>query len=462
LIKHINKLREKLEPAFYSPGLRKVAMLFTARSVNSVVTLLFSLVAGRILTIEDHGIFSKAMARIVVAQAIAEIGLQYSLVRFLTPAVLKDNKKQIESIVRASLQLKFYVFLLMLFVCLFWIGAAVFSRELAHYLPSEILPFFHPDTPFMLWVIFLGGFGLSMISYFDAVMVSHDSFFKLSFWLPSLGFIRIFLLFVMIVMERGSIGAEHVAFAFAIGPYLSFPIFFLLFPASFFLVKPVAKDWKPWVGHLLSYNLWIVAASFFSILSDWMEVLLINKPGDTGLYNAARMPMQGFLIMLATMQSILLPRFSRLESKEEFASFFKKVYTYLMPMAVALIPIVWIFAWFIPAWYGAEYLQSVKIFYILYPNFILRLFFAPLGTALFALDQPRIIAIEAFLRMAAGLALNLALIPVYGIIGAAWASLFAQVFGWVFLLYCYNLYFRKGIFPFSTAGQSGHVPGHRA
>ncbi len=442
------KIKDSYAPALFSTGLRKAAVLFTARSLNSLVSLLFSLIAGRILTVEDHGIFSQAMARIVIIQALTEVGLQYSLVRFLTPALSRSDSQDAAGIVRASLQLKMYAFLITGAACLIVMVFTMISPSLGKMgVPSFLLPEYRPDAVIVYWFIFLGGFGLSILSYLDAVMVSHDSFFRLSAWLPSISAVRIFLLIFLALMEGGEISAEHVIFAFAFGPYISVILYFFLFPASFFFRKAPHDSWKLWMKNLFQYNLWIVAASFFSILSDWMEVLLIGKPADTGLYNAARMPMQGFLILLATMQSILLPRFSKLEGAAQFEAFFRKIYKYLIPGSFIFLPGFAIFTWFIPAWYGPEYVTSVKIFYILYPNFLLRLFFAPLGTALFALDKPRLIAIEAGLRMVTGLSLNLILIPNYGIFGAAWASLFSQFSGWIFLIFVYYGFFKRGLFP---------------
>ena len=179
-----------------------------------------------------------------------------------------------------------------------------------------------------------------------------------------------------------------------------------------------------------------------------MEILIISDPNDNGLFNAARMPMQGFLILLATMNSLLLPRFTRLSEPGDFANFFRRIYTYLIPGVLIFLPGFWIFPWFILNWFGTDYLLSVKVFYILYPNFILRIYFAPLGMALFALDQPRLIAAEAALRMCTGFVLNSILYPAEGIIGAAYASLLSQACGWLFLVYCYRIYFQTGRFPF--------------
>ncbi len=421
--------------------------LFSARSLNSFISLLFSLLAGRILTVEDHGLFSQTLARIVIVQAITEAGLQYSLVRFLSPRIAAGDDSGVRAIVRASLQIKLYALLPVVALSLFALGGVFGSPFLGSFgVPAWLLPGSEPDLLVVFWIILLGGFGMSLFSYLDAILVAHTLYLRLSFWLPSVGLIRLALLGALLLSGEG-MRAEHVLFAFTLGPYIAVAVYFLFFPATFFLRQAAQSDWHGWMSKLFRYNLWIVAASFMSILSDWMEILMIRGAADAGLYNAARMPMQGFLILLATMQSILLPRFSALTTRSEFSAAFRRVYLLVVPGLVLLIPGFWVFDWFIPAWYGPDYLPSTRVFLILYPNFMLRLLFAPLGTALFALDQPRLIGIETGIKMVVGFVANLVLIPEYGLTGAALASWVAQVSGWIFLSFCFLRYFRTGAFP---------------
>ncbi len=438
--------------ALFSPGMRRAAVLFAARSFNPVVSLIFSLIAGRLLTVEDHGIYGWAMARAFVVQAFAEVGLQQSLIRFLAPAIRSGNIEDSAAILRASLQLKFYASgLASVLTALYMVALAGAAQLTRLGVPAEFLPAFHPDELHIAWMILLGGVGMSILTYLDSVLVSNESFIRLSLWLPSVGFIRLLLLGLFLVASGGGLRAEQALYAFALGPFLAAAVFFFFYPAADFLRPSRPEIWKPWVGRLFRYNLWIMAAAFLAIVSDWMEVLIIDKSGDSGLFNAARMPMQGFLILLSTMSSILLPRFLRLAAPQEFRDFFRRLYQFLIPAFVLFLPGFWILPWFILRWFGAEYVLSVQVFYLLYPNFILRIYFAPLGVALFALDQPRLIAIEAGLRMTAGLLFNLALYPEFGILGAAWASLLAQCAGWAFLLYCYFTFFRRGEFPFNRS-----------
>ncbi|MCB1171307.1 MAG: polysaccharide biosynthesis C-terminal domain-containing protein, partial [Leptospiraceae bacterium] len=286
-----------------------------------------------------------------------------------------------------------------------------------------------------------------IFSFLDAVLVSHQKYRELAYWIPSTGLVRLILLTLFYFGQSGHLSIQQALFSFLAGPFISVAIFFAIFPASFFEQSAPRDHRFHWIRRLFSYNRWLIAASFFSILSDWMEVLLLGQRTDAAFFHAARIPMQGFLILLATMQSIILPRFSILENAAQYAENLKRIYKYIVPGILFLLPGFWIFAWFLPFWYGEEYIRSISVFWILYPGFLLRLIFAPLGTALLALDRPIIVGLEAGIRMAAGVLMNSILIPLYGIHGAAWASLIAQTPGWLFLIILFWRYFRTGEFP---------------
>lgn len=432
-----------------SRGLRDAVYLFSSRSINSVLMMVFSLLAGKLLAVEDYGIYGQALARIVIVQAITEMGLQFSLVRFMAPAIRENDTRQTAAIFRASLHLKMIGFIFVGLLVSIFIGILSVFRYSEVSVPHSISTMvgFHPDFLFSVWMIFLGGAGMSMLSYMDAILVAHGKFKKLSFWVPAVGIFRLLLLGYFATGRDFAFRTEHVLFSYAVAPYMAMIPFFFFIQPSFFFQSSDRSDWMPWMGKLVGFNIWLVAASFMSIVSDWMEVLMILETHDAGLYNAARLPLQGFLIILSTMQSLILPRFSGQSEPGEIRKLFFRVYKGVVPLSVSLLPGFWIFAWFIPVWYGSDYSGSVLVFWLLYPNFLLRLYFAPLGTALISLDQPRLVAMEAGVRMVVGFFANLILIPTHGIIGAAIASFISQSGGWLFLVIVYLIYFKKGRFP---------------
>ncbi len=438
LIEHFKK--------YFSISLIRIGSLFLARSYHSFSSLIFSFIVGRLLTIEEHGLYSQYLARIVIFQAILEVGLQYSMIRYLTPIIMENKEKNIVPLLQASLKIKFYAIIIIFFVCIYWI------IENFYLVNFNISTNFFPvvSSPYHLtniWLVFLSSIGMSFFSYFDAILVSHKSYKALTLWIPLTGTIRIILLFIFYFWNHGILQINHILFSFMAGTFLSWPFYFFITDFGIIFSPVRKKRIQYWTKKLLKYNQWILLASFFAILSDWMEILMLKNQKDAGIYNAARIPMQGIIILLSTMQSFLLPTMSQFKTSEEYKKYFKKIYIFIVLIITLLIPGILLGNWFLPFWFGKEYYESILIFWIIYPGYLLRIFFAPLGTSLFTLDQPVIIALESGLRMIGSFILNWILIPKYGVMGAAISSFFSQFFGWIFLVYLFYYYFKFNRFP---------------
>ncbi len=427
----------------------RIGSLFLSRSFHSFSTLIFSFIAGRLLTIEEHGLYSQYLARIIVFQAILEIGLQYSVIRYLSPFIKKNNQVEIQNILRSSMIIKFFSIFLVFLISILWIVENFLFSYWNIY--SNIFPLVPPPGQIInVWLVFLSSIGMSFFSYFDSLLVSYKKYKTLILWIPITGITRIMILLIFFFLNDGALQINHVLFSFMIGTFLSWPFYFLSFDSRQFF-SPVNKiKVYYWIRKLLKYNLWIVLASFFAILSDWMEILMIKNQVDAGIFNAARIPMQGIAILLTTMQSFIIPAMSHFTQPDEYKQYFIKIYKYIFILILILAPMILILNWFIILWFGQEYYQSTAVLWIIFPGFLLRIVFAPLGTALFTLDQPVMIAIEAGLRMIGSIILNLILIPEFGVMGAAYSSLFSQFFGWIFLIYLFYYYFKFNKFPFQS------------
>lgn len=97
----INTILNQLQKFIPSKWIR-VGALFLSRSFHSFSSLLFSFIVGRLLTVEEHGLYSQYLARIVVFQAILEVGLQYSLIRYLSPIVSNQRINEMSYLLRAD------------------------------------------------------------------------------------------------------------------------------------------------------------------------------------------------------------------------------------------------------------------------------------------------------------------------------------------------------------------------
>lgn len=111
------------------------------------------------------------------------------------------------------------------------------------------------------------------------------------------------------------------------------PLIFVLFLFFFFFGKEEisftaeASDVRTNEKKLLLFNLWAFAASICAILSDRLEIFFLNQfhpPEIVADYGTALQLFSGFVIILATFNSIIYPKLARLAETEEFPNVLKK------------------------------------------------------------------------------------------------------------------------------------------
>jgi O-antigen/teichoic acid export membrane protein len=214
-------------------------------------------------------------------------------------------------------------------------------------------------------------------------------------------------------------------------------LFFFLFPKEKIVWTGETKQTWERFKTLSSFNLWAFTASIFAILSDRLEIFLLKKfhnPEQVAIYGTSLQLFSGFQIVFSTLNSMILPRLSGLVNDTvEFNRFLKKSFTICAGIALVLVPGFFLAEPILNLLFNNKYSDSIPVFRILYPNYLLQLVFAPLGIALFAMGRPKILAILALIRLLIGFVFDNLLIPEYGVMGAGVSFFLGQVVSWLIL-----------------------------
>jgi O-antigen/teichoic acid export membrane protein len=93
----------------------------------------------------------------------------------------------------------------------------------------------------------------------------------------------------------------------------------------------------------------------------------------------------------------------------------------------AFLPLFAVGGWLINLLYGVEYSDAATVLYPLLLAFLIGLNVEPVAYVLYPLNQPRWIAASDFLQLVFNVLINLALIPQFGMIGAATGVLLTRL-----------------------------------
>ncbi len=396
-----------------------------SKAFSSIMNLAFMIYSVNLLSKTENGKFQFYLSLLPVVLAIAEFGLPNALIKYISP--LAEKNEDPGAILRASLRIKFYSFLILTIISII---AFAFTQE--NYL--------------ILTILLFGGIIVSFISYFESLFISYRKYLSLSLWNPLPNILRLSILYFIAETSIHPLTYIDILTIFSISPLFILFLFFFFFGGKEITWSAPAVEVKESEKKLILFNLWAFFASIFAILSDRLEVFFLNQfhsPETVADYGTALQLFSGFIIILATFNSIIYPKLSRLADSEEFPIFLKKAVLLGALIAICLLPGILLAEPILNLLFGAKYSNSISVFKILYPNFLLQLVFAPLGTALFALGQPRMLAGLALLRLIFGAMFDYLIIPDSGANGAAVSMFLGQIVSWLILVGYFMAYFRK-------------------
>lgn len=423
---NLQKLRDKTSKLISLKLLRASIFVSISRVISSLTNLIFMIYAVNLLSKTENGAFQYYLGFAPIILAVAEFGLPNSMVRYLSPKI--TEKEYIGSILSASLIIKLIMFLLLL---IFGLG---FS-------------FYYQEDLIVIYILILGGLITSFVSYFESIYVSFGFYLSLSIWIPLTNVIRLLILFYSDKVIKVDLTNIELITIFSISPIFILVLFFFIFPSKQLYWSAKFSDMLDRIKELSLYNSWAFAASMFAITSDRLEVFIIKKyhPSDqVAVYGTALQLFSGFVIIFSTLNSLVLPKLSKLyNNKEEFKRILLKSIFVSFSIGMILMPGIYLAEFILNLFFGNKYNDSIPIFKILYPNYLMQLVFAPMGIALFALGKPKVLALLAFLRLLFGYAFDTMFIPEHGAIGASISFFLGQIVSWIVLtIYMWN-YFRK-------------------
>ncbi|WP_456486924.1 flippase [Candidatus Alkanophaga liquidiphilum] len=388
------------------------ALLFTA--FDFVARVLIARNASQ----AEYGAFSISLALLNIFTIAACLGLHEGAPRFIAFSRGRGERRE-GSIILASLQLTLTASVL---CSLFFF---LFAKPLAEALhsPPAILRMFATAVPFAVMVEMLVAF----FRGFDRV---EERFYFRDFLMS--------MLKVSLVAAAAALGLFWMVAAYLLAIVLAALAF------SAYAVRKlrvlVRERRGVWAGEregrassvkreLLRFSLPLLVASIAGIAILRADTLLLGylrAAEDAGLYNAAHPLAQLLKIFLDSMAFIYVPIASQLLSKnrvQELRQYYivltKWVFLATFPpaMFVLLFP-----GAVLSLIFGSGYAAADVALRILVVGMLLHVLLGPNGATLIAIGGTRLYMLYTLVGVALNLALNVALIPEFGIVGAAVAS----------------------------------------
>ena len=426
------------EPKVYARRLvRGSAVVFAALVASGLVAFLLRMFLARSFSVEEYGFFYTGIALVSFFGLFRGLGLGSALVKHIPEFKLRGQFGEIKSS--------------MTFAVLFQAVFAFLIAALLFLFSDRIVPAF--SSPADLAVVGAGRASLVIkilsiwffVALFPTTLKAAFQGFQDMPAYASMSFFEIFFVLLSAILLVGlfGIGVEGAAYAYLLASSAVAVLGFLLFQRRYpRVLGERARITKTLVKKLFAFALPVFIGGLGGLIIGYTDTLMIAgfwSSRQVGFYQAAQPAARILWYLVTPLVTVLFPMISELWARRERKLLGGALHFLTKFSFILIIPPALVFIAFpeivIRLLFGSEYLPGTTALRILAGAAIVYGVYAILASTINGIGKPiintKVVGVMACLNLAG----NLALIPAYGIEGAATATFSAYALGLVLMFY---------------------------
>lgn len=397
---------------------KETSFVFFGNIISMFLWLIASIIITRVWGYENFGIVSLLTVVINVSAVLSSLGLRQGVTRSIAISRGKKEYQKIVSYISTSIILVLitsFIIAVFLFIFSEQIALTIFN-ESALILPLRISSF---GLPFLVLIdiivsIYLGFDDTRPIVYYRSMVM--------------MGLFTVFLLIILLF----NLEFISVFYAYVFSMALAFILLILRFTRSISYKKLIKRDRlkSPEAKQLLVFSLPLLGTAMLQFIITWTDTLMlgiIKTSAEVGLYNLSHSLATLVSFPLGALLTIYLPILSGLYAKRKFTEI-KRIFAIITKWVCSITLPLFIFIFLFPDstlyhLFGvADSQMAVIALRILSLAFIINNFVGPCGSTLVAMGYSRFIMFSTLSTAILNITLNIFMIPLFSIIGAALAS----------------------------------------
>ena len=394
---------------------KETTVTFSGLVYGNFNRYLYSALLARWVGAEFLGIYSLANAIMLISEVVAKMGLETGAMRFVSRLNPELDQEKIQKIIASALRMT-TIFSLVIMVALIISSGAIVKNILN-------------EPPLLKLVIIIFAIAIPFNALTLVSAFATQGFKRLKYKILVTQFLNPTLLLTTMVICYWFISAESALMA----PMLITGII------GFFVMLGVLKKVTGVSNNqiikakvdtsLFNFSYPLMFVTILQTFMHWMDILMLGYFTDAttvGLYHpAARTAglLQALLLSFISIYAPMMAQFHREGDRKKMDDTYKLVSRWLLMCAIPISAIFIIFPGKVMLLFGPEYLPSAKILVILTGATFIQAIFGAAGPTLSMSGHTKLVLWNTIGAFALNFGLNIYLIPNYGIIGAAIATL---------------------------------------
>ena len=402
-------------------GLQKITkgtgIVFFGTIIGIGLGVIGRVLLARFFTQSEYGIYSLALVLLSIFVVISTLGLHEGATRQISYYRGRKDMSKVQGVITSSVQIALIASIFLSVILFFTSG--IISTEIFHEprlsIPLKIIsiaiPFFVLIQ--MLTYIFRGFDEVKPHVYFQNILRSG---------------LFLLLLVPVILLDLPFFSVMYALLASYILTFIAFAAYTTK-KAPFPIKREAHLAINPGGKELLLFSLPLLGLFMINMILHWTDTLMLGHfktAGDIGLYNAALPIAQVTGIITGSVGFIYVPIASQFYSKDLLQEMKINYQVLTKWIFSATLPLFLIFFLFptvvLNFFFGSRYIGSNIALQILVIAFLIYAFLGPNGVTLLAMGKTRFLMYASLIGATLNIILNVALIPSWGIVGAASAT----------------------------------------
>jgi len=423
-------LVENNDPKNYARRLVKGStIVFAAFIASELVGFFLRMFLARNLTVAEYGLFYAVFSLISFFSVFRDLGLGSSLVKYIPEFTVNRQFSKIKSAIISVLLIQALSGL--------FVSAVLFalSDQMA------LIIFKNSDAALLLKILSIWFF---VAAIYPVMQTTFQGFQNMPAY-ASINFFNLLAIFLLTVFFVSALkfGIGGVALAYLLGAVVASFFGLILFARSYrHIFQKKTSITKSLLKKLFSFGLPLLIGSVAGLIISYTDTLMITifrSLSEVGFYQAAQPTARILWYFPSALGVVLFPMISELWAKKERKLLREALHFLTKFSFILIIPAAFIFIVFpeivINLLFGPGYLAGATALQILSAAAVIYTPYLVLAEVMRGIGKTVVLLKTTIIMACFNLFGNLALIPPYGIEGAAVATFLAHLLGFILLLY---------------------------
>ncbi len=394
---------------------KESAVTFSGIFYGNINRYLYTLLLARWVGSEFLGIYSLANSVRLISEVFGKMGMEIGVMRFVSLLNPDIEKKKIQRLIGSAVKMT------MAFSVVIMAGLLVSSGFIVTHILKE--------PPLLKIVLMVFAIAIPFNAITLVVAFATQGFKRLKYKIFITQFLNPTILLVVMIISFWFISVEVALMApMLVSSIIGFIVMFAVLK-KLTGVKNQQLLKAPFDRELLVFSYPLMFVTILLTLMHWMDILMLGaftNASTVGLYHpAARTAglLQALLTSFLSIYSPMIAQFHAESDQKNMSGSYKLVSRWLLTFSIPVALIFLVYPQKVMLLFGAEYLPSANVLIVLTAATFIHAILGAAQSTLSMTGHTRLLLWNAIGAFIINIILNIILIPNYGMIGAAWATL---------------------------------------